>query len=154
MKSDKIDPVERQNLIKAVKHEDIGKYGIIPEMIGRLPIIVPFLHLTEQELVAILTEPKNAIVKQYQKRFELDKIKLEFREEALSAIAKEAIEKTTGARGLRSIIENLLLSVQFELPNLHDMGVTTVVITEPCVTDGQEPVKIFRSEIEVANDQH
>ena len=153
MKADKLDHNERQNLIKSVKHEDIGKFGIIPEMIGRLPIIVPFLHLTEQELVEILTAPKNAIVKQYQKRFELDKIKLEFRDEALAAIARDAIEKTTGARGLRSIIESILLSVQFELPNLHDMGVTTVVVTELCVTDGQEPVKIFRSEIEVANDQ-
>ena len=153
MKSDKLDLSERQNLIKSVAHEDIGKYGIIPEMLGRLPIIVPFLHLTEKELVSILIEPKNAIVKQYQKRFELDKIQLEFRDEALTAIAHKAIEKTTGARGLRSIIENILLSVQFELPNLHDSDVTTVIITEHCVTDGQEPVKLFRNEIEVANDQ-
>jgi len=153
MKSDKMSSEDRQNLIKSVKHEDVGKFGIIPEMIGRLPIIVPFLHLTEKELAAILTEPKNAIVKQYQKRFELENIKLEFRDEALNAIAHEANEKTSGARGLRSIIENLLLSVQFELPNLHDSGVTTVIVTENCVTDGQEPVKIFRSEIEVADDQ-
>ena len=153
MKSDKIDQLDRQNLIKSVKHEDIGKFGIIPEMIGRLPIIVPFLHLTEKELVDVLTMPKNAIIKQFQKRFELDRVNLEFRDEALMAIARDAIEKTTGARSLRSIIENILLSIQFELPNLHDKGVTTVVITEPCVTDGQEPVKIFRSEIEVANDQ-
>lgn len=153
MKSDKLAPEERQTLIKSVKHEDIGKFGIIPEMLGRLPIIVPFLHLTEGELKAILTEPKNAIIKQYQKRFELDDVSLEFRDEALTAIARESLEKTTGARGLRSIIENLLLTAQFELPNLHEMGVTTVVVTGPCVTDGQEPVKIFRSEIEVANDQ-
>ena len=144
---------ENQENIKLVKHEDIGKFGLIPELIGRLPIIVPFEYLTEENLVRILTEPKNAITKQFQKQFELDSIRLEFRQEALVAIAKQAIEKKTGARGLRSIIENIILPAQFELPSLQGKGVRTVVVTESCVTDDQDPVKIYRSETEVANDK-
>ena len=96
--------------------------------------------------------PKNAVTKQFQKQFELDHINLEFRDDALHAIARQAVEKKTGARGLRSIIENILLTSQFELPNLYAQGVSTVVVTESCVTDEQEPVVIYRSETEVAND--
>lgn len=152
MKSDDIGEEERKLLIKSVKHDDVGKFGLIPELIGRLPVLVPFNHLTEDELVQILSVPKNAVTKQFQKQFELDHVKLEFRDEALHAIAKHAVEKKTGARGLRSIIENILLTSQFELPSLYDKGVSTVVVTESCVTDEQEPVKIYRSETEVAND--
>ena len=152
MKSDDIGEEERKLLIKSVKHDDVGKFGLIPELIGRLPVLVPFNHLTEDELVQILSVPKNAVTKQFQKQFELDHVKLEFRDEALHAIAKHAVEKKTGARGLRSIIENILLTSQFELPSLYDKGVSTVVVTESCVTDEQEPVKISRSETEVAND--
>ena len=152
MKSDDIGEEERKLLMKSVKHDDVGKFGLIPELIGRLPVLVPFNHLTEDELVQILSVPKNAVTKQFQKQFELDHVKLEFREEALHAIAKHAVEKKTGARGLRSIIENILLTSQFELPSLYDKGVSTVVVTESCVTDEQEPVKIYRSETEVAND--
>lgn len=152
MKSDDINEEERRLLIKSVKHDDVGKFGLIPELIGRLPIIVPFHHLTEDELVQILSVPKNAVTKQFQKQFELDHINLEFRDDALHAIARQAVEKKTGARGLRSIIENILLTSQFELPNLYAQGVSTVVVTESCVTDEQEPVVIYRSETEVAND--
>ena len=149
---EKADAKERRAKAKDVKHEDIGKFGLIPELIGRLPIIVPFEYLSENDLVRILTEPKNAIISQFQKLFELDHVRLEFRKEALIAIAKHAIEKKTGARGLRSIIENIILPAQFELPSLQGKGVSTVVVTEGCVTDNQDPVKIYRSETEVAND--
>ena len=144
---------DQQNLIKDAKHEDLTKFGLIPELIGRLPVLTPFMQLTEEQLVKILSEPKNAIIKQYQKQFQLEKINLEFRPDALSAIAKDAIEKKTGARGLRSIIEKILLPVQFILPSLYDKGVSSVIITEGCVTEGQDPVMIYRSETETANDQ-
>lgn len=140
------------DLIKQAKHEDLTKFGLIPELIGRLPILVPFGNLSEEELVKILVEPKNSIVKQFQKMFGLDKVQLEFSDDALKAIARTAIEKKTGARGLRSIIEQILLPVQFELPQLHENDVVTVVITENCVLDGQEPVKIYRRETEIANE--
>jgi len=151
MPGDKPDPEQVRKMMRSVKHEDVAKFGLIPELIGRLPIIVPFDHLKEEDLIRILTEPKNAVVKQFQKQFELDNVRLEFRDAALKAIAEQAIEKKTGARGLRSIIENILLPAQFELPSLQDKGVSTVVVTESCVTDGQDPVKIYRSETEVAN---
>src|SRR5690554_4269055 len=96
--------------------EDLLKYGMIPEFIGRLPVIVTLSALDEKALVKILKEPKNALVKQYQKLFEMDGVELEFTEEALRAIARKAMERKTGARGLRSIIENLLLDVMYELP--------------------------------------
>lgn len=140
------------SLIKQAKHEDLTKFGLIPELIGRLPVLVPFSNLSEEDLIRILVEPKNSIIKQFQKLFQLDKIGLEFADDALKAIARNAIEKKTGARGLRSIIESILLPVQFELPQLHDNGVATVVITEACVVDGQEPVKIYRRETEIANE--
>jgi ATP-dependent Clp protease ATP-binding subunit ClpX len=152
MKAKEIDDEERKIVMKSVRHEDIGKFGLIPELVGRLPILVPFDYLSEDELVRILVEPKNALVKQYQIQFGLDHINLEFREEALHAIAKQAIQNKTGARALRSVIENILLSTQFELPNLYGKGVDTVVVTENCVSDSQDPVKIYRSEIVVAND--
>lgn len=152
IKSSEAIEIERRKLMQFVETNDVSKFGLIPELIGRLPILVPFDHLRESELVQILNTPKNAILKQFQSLFELDHVSLEFREEALRAIAKQAIEKKTGARGLRSIVENILLSIQFELPTLYDKGVSTVVVTENCVTDKQEPVKVYRSEIEVAND--
>jgi ATP-dependent Clp protease ATP-binding subunit ClpX len=148
-----VNSQEHKDLIKHAKHEDLTKFGIIPELIGRLPVLVPFMQLTEEQLVQILSEPKNAITKQYQKMFQLDSIALEFRHDALLAIAKDAIDKKTGARGLRSIIEKVLLPVQFNLPGLSKKGVTSVIITEGCVTDNQEPVMIYRSETETANDQ-
>lgn len=153
MQTADVNSQEHKDLIKYAKHEDLTKFGIIPELIGRLPVLVPFMQLTEEQLVQILSEPKNAITKQYQKMFQLDSIALEFRHDALLAIAKDAIDKKTGARGLRSIIEKVLLPVQFNLPGLSKKGVTSVIITEGSVTDNQEPVMIYRSETETANDQ-
>lgn len=143
----------RSELIKDANHEDLTKFGLIPELIGRLPILVPFMQLSEEELVRVLTEPKNSIIKQFQKMFELDDVRLEFQEDALKAMARLAIEKKTGARGLRSTIEKILLPVQFDLPNMNKKGITTVVITESCVIEGKEPVMIYRSETETVNDQ-
>ena len=99
--------------------EDLLKFGLIPEFVGRLPVIATLEDLDEDALVTILTEPKNALVKQYQRLFELEDAKLSFMEDALSAIAKRAIERKTGARGLRSILEDILLDTMFELPGME-----------------------------------
>lgn len=147
------DTAFKAEMIKEANHEDLTKFGLIPELIGRLPILVPFMNLSEDELVRVLTEPKNSIIKQFQKMFELDDVRLEFQDGALRAMARLAIEKKTGARGLRSTIEKILLPVQFDLPNMHKKGIATVVITEACVTDHSDPVMIYRSETETVNEQ-
>jgi len=120
--------------------EDLLKFGLIPEFIGRLPVLASLEQLDEEALVRILTEPKNALVKQYQKMLELDKVELEFDEEALNAIAKEAIERKTGARGLRSIIEATMLDMMFELPSRED--IVKCVITKDTILDKKAP-KLF-----------
>lgn len=117
--------------------EDLLKFGLIPEFVGRLPIISTLEPLDEQALVRILSEPKNALVKQYQKLLELDNVKLEFELAALEAIAKEAIKRSTGARGLRAIIEALMLDVMFEVPSRDD--VSHCVVTEQVVLDKIQP---------------
>ena len=125
-------------LLKKLEPEDLQKFGLIPEFIGRLPIIATLEDLDEDALVTILTEPKNALVKQYKKLFELEGAELEFEDEALTAIAKKAIERKTGARGLRSILENMLLDTMFELPDMDD--VEKVVVSKATVDDGKQPV--------------
>ena len=127
-----------ENLMKHVVQHDLVKYGLIPELVGRLPIITTLNELDETSLVKILTEPKNALVKQYQALFELDKIKLEFQPEALSAIAKKAIESGTGARGLRGIMERVLGKLMFELPS--DKTAAKVIVTKECVAQGTDPI--------------
>ena len=126
------------NLMKHVVQHDLVKYGLIPELVGRLPIITTLNELDEASLVKILTEPKNALVKQYQALFEIDKIKLEFQPEALSAIAKKAIESGTGARGLRGIMERVLGKLMFELPS--DKTAAKVIVTKECVEQGTNPI--------------
>ncbi len=126
------------NLMKHVVQHDLVKYGLIPELVGRLPIITMLNELDEASLVKILTEPKNALVKQYQALFEIDKIKLEFQPEALSAIAKKAIESGTGARGLRGIMERVLGKLMFELPS--DKTAAKVIVTKECVEQGTNPI--------------
>jgi ATP-dependent Clp protease ATP-binding subunit ClpX len=113
------------------------KFGLIPEFIGRLPVLASLEQLNESALVQILTEPKNALVKQYQKMIELDNVKLTFEDDALVEIAKLAIERKTGARGLRSIIESLMLDVMYELPSRED--IIECVITKETVTDSSSP---------------
>lgn len=142
------DSDEEKNSIeylKEVESEDLSNFGLIPEMIGRLPIIVPFADLEEDDLVKILLEPKNAIVKQYQKLFKLDNVELEFDPDAIRAIAKKAIKRKTGARGLRSILENILLSLQFDLPNYSANNIEKVVITEEFINGGKEPLLVYRN---------
>lgn len=139
------------DLVKRVRQEDLTAFGLIPELIGRLPVTVPFEDLDEEALIRILTEPKNAIVKQFQKMFELDGVELEIQQQALRTIAANAMERKTGARGLRSILEGVLLRMQFDLPNMRTAGITKVVVTEECVTDGREPMLVYGSKVEAAN---
>ncbi|MGB3261196.1 ATP-dependent protease ATP-binding subunit ClpX [Paenisporosarcina sp.] len=132
----KKDP-EESSLLSQLIPEDLLKFGLIPEFIGRLPVLASLEQLNESALVQILTEPKNALVKQYQKMIELDNVKLTFEDDALVEIAKLAIERKTGARGLRSIIESLMLDVMYELPSRED--IIECVITKETVTDSSSP---------------
>ena len=124
-------------LIHQVRPEDLMKYGIIPEIIGRLPVICTLETLDEDSLLRILTEPKNAPVKQYEKLMAMDNVKLEFEESALRAVAKKAIERKTGARSLKGIIEDTMLDVMFDIPKTNEPR--KIVITEACINDGEKP---------------
>lgn len=126
------------NVIKNVTMDDLRKFGMIPEFLGRLPIVFTLDGLTEDMLVSILTDPKNAIIKQYQKLLELDEVKLEFTEGALRTIAKKAIEKKTGARALRAIIEEFMLDIMYEIPKDDNIG--TVTITEEYINNTGGPI--------------
>ncbi len=121
--------------------EDLLKFGLIPEFVGRLPVLATLEDLDEDALVTILTQPKNALVKQYQRLFELEDTQLTFTEDALTAIAKRAIERKTGARGLRSILEDILLDTMFDLPSMN--SVTEVVVNEEAVTSDAAPLLIY-----------
>jgi|TARA_B110000259_G_scaffold45246_1_gene52437 ATP-dependent Clp protease ATP-binding subunit ClpX len=120
--------------------EDLLKFGLIPEFVGRLPVIATLTDLDEEALVIILTQPKNALIKQYQRLFELEDVALTFTDDALVAIAKRAIDRKTGARGLRSILEDILLDTMFDLPGLH--SVEEVVVNEEAVTSDASPLMI------------
>ena len=133
-------------MMKYIIPEDLLKFGLIPEFIGRLPVMAALDKLTENDLVRILTEPKNALVKQYKKLLELDETTLEFEEKALHAIAAKAIERNTGARGLRSIIEDIMMDVMFEIPSQEE--VQKVVITEAAAKEEGQP-EIFYKEKKV-----
>ena len=127
-------------LLADLEPEDLMKYGLIPEFIGRLPMIATLEDLDEEALITILTEPKNALAKQYKKLFELEDAKLTFTDDALTAIAKKAIERKTGARGLRSILENMLLDTMYDLPSMDD--VEEVIINAETVNEGVAPVMV------------
>ncbi len=129
---------ESADLLKQVTQQDLVKFGIIPELIGRLPIVTPLEALDEEALVRILDEPKNALIKQYKCLFKADDIELEFDKEALRAIAKKAIETKTGARGLRSIVEDVLRDIMFTAPS--DPAITKITITEDCVSGEGKPL--------------
>lgn len=120
-------------LLRKVQPEHLVKFGLIPELIGRLPVYAPLEELSEEQLVRVLTEPKNAVVKQFTARFGLDNVALEFTDEALNEVAKIARVRKTGARGLRSVIENSLMTMQFELPELSGQGITKVVVGLPAI---------------------
>ncbi len=134
---------------KELEPEDLLKFGLIPEFVGRLPVLATLEDLDEDALITILTKPKNALVKQYQRLFELEDTELDFTEEALAAIAKRAIERKTGARGLRSILEDILLDTMFELPGMD--SVTKVVVNEEAVNTKAQPLMIHADEKESAS---
>ena len=125
------------SLLKAIEPEDLLKFGLIPEFVGRLPLVVTLQSLDKEALVNILSKPKNALVKQYMKLFEIDNVELDFTDKALEAIAEKAIERKTGARGLRSIIEDVMTDIMFEIPS--DERINKVVITEPTITKKERP---------------
>lgn len=127
-------------ILKQILPEDLLKFGLIPEFVGRLPVIVTLDALDEQALIRILLEPKNALIKQYQKFLELDNVQLEFKEEALKAIAGEALKRNTGARGLRAIIESIMRNVMYEVPSRTDIVKCTV--TKDVVVNNEEPILV------------
>ncbi|MBP7243180.1 ATP-dependent Clp protease ATP-binding subunit ClpX [Amaricoccus sp.] len=137
------DPDERRvgELFQELEPEDLLKFGLIPEFVGRLPVLATLTDLDEDALIKILTEPKNALIKQYQRLFEMEDVKLTFTEDALGGIAKRAIDRKTGARGLRSILEEVLLDTMFELPSMQ--GVAEVVVNEECILRKGEPLLIY-----------
>ena len=137
-------------LYSQVVPDDLLKFGLIPEFIGRVPVLATLDLLDEESLVKILTEPKNALTKQYAKLFEYDDAKLEFEEDALRAVAQKAIERKTGARGLRSIIEHALMDVMYEVPSLGN--VEKVIIKRDCIEENAKPEIVFKDVREVIND--
>jgi ATP-dependent Clp protease ATP-binding subunit ClpX len=145
------DPAKRADprvsgILSQVMPEDLLRYGLIPEFIGRLPIVVTLDALTEEDLVKILTQPRNALVKQYRKFFEIDKVELEFTPEALTAIAKKAIARKTGARGLRSIIESVMMNVMFDIPSRAD--VAKCIVTPEVIESSADPMLILNDKKE------
>ena len=129
---------DNDDIISKVKHEDLVKFGMIPEFIGRIPVVCYLEELNEKDLVRVLTEPRNSVVKQYEYLFELDNVKLIFEQDALEEIAKESIKRKTGARGLRSIIEELLLDVMFEIPS--NKSIKTCTVTRDNVINKTKPI--------------
>ncbi|MBI4430590.1 MAG: ATP-dependent Clp protease ATP-binding subunit ClpX [Candidatus Omnitrophica bacterium] len=133
-------PVDRDNLVAEVTAEDLHKYGFIPEFVGRFSIVATLSELTPAELIKVLTEPRNALVKQYQTLFGMDSVKLTFTEDALSEIAQQATTKRTGARALRSILEDLMLNLMYDLPTANEIA--ECVITRDVVRKVSEPIRI------------
>ena len=148
----KTDKKNLSELLKTIEPEDLIRYGLIPEFVGRLPVIATLEELDEEALVRILTEPKNALSKQYAKLFEMEGTELEFRDDALRAVARKAMERKTGARGLRSILEQNLLDIMYDLPSMD--AVSKVVIDAGVIEEGSEPLLIYEnSESQRASDQ-
>jgi ATP-dependent Clp protease ATP-binding subunit ClpX len=131
-------------VFRDVEPEDLIKFGLIPELVGRLPVVATLGELTEGAMVQILTEPRNALLKQYQRLFLMDGVELEIRPSALAAIARKALARKTGARGLRSILEQSLIDTMFDLPNLA--GVAKVVVDEQNIEEGSKPLLVYREQ--------
>ena len=129
--------------MKQVEPEDLLKYGLIPEFVGRLPVIATLEELDEAALIQILTEPKNSLVKQFQKLFSMEDVELEFRDSALSAVAKKAMDRKTGARGLRSIVEAVLLDTMYQIPSETD--ITKVVVDESVIRGESKPLILYEN---------
>jgi len=135
-------------LLQRVEPEDLLKFGLIPEFIGRLPVIATLHELNDDALIDILTKPKNALVKQFQKLFEMDGVKLKFTKTALSAVAREALARNAGARGLRAILEGALLDIMYDVPSRS--GIKEVVVSEEVITKGEAPLIVYQKEAELA----
>ena len=134
---------KKDDLLNKLIPEDLLKYGLIPEFIGRVPVIVTLDALDKEALIRILTEPKNALVKQYQKLMGMDNVELEFTPESLDAIAEEALKRNTGARGLRSIVEKVMMDVMYEVPSNNN--IIKVIITKECITENAEPTIVNKA---------
>jgi len=139
----KDDSRSMTDTLKDIEAEDLVKFGLIPEFVGRLPMIATLAELDEAALIQILTEPKNSLTRQYSKLFELEGAEVDFREAALSAVAKQALDRKTGARGLRSILEATLLDIMYQLPSLEN--VSKVVIDEGVIEGTSEPILIYET---------
>lgn len=146
----KKDKKSLTTLLSRLESEDLIKYGIIPELIGRLPVIATLEELDESMLIQILKEPKNALIKQYFKLFKMDNVDLEFREDALQMVARKALARKTGARGLRAILESVLLDTMYELPSMQN--VNKIVIEASTVSKGAKPLLIYKQEKEIELD--
>ena len=136
-------------VLKQLEPEDLLKFGLIPEFIGRLPVVATLDDLDQKALVDILTRPKNALVRQYQRLFEMESVKLTFSDDALTAIARKAMGRKSGARGLRSIMEAILLDTMFELPSLE--GVEEIVVNSEVVEGRAQPLRIYSERREDAS---
>lgn len=144
LKNKKGSDDEISKILSQLESDDLIKYGLIPEFVGRLPVVTTLQELDKSALIDILTNPKNALTKQFQSLFRMEGVELEFRDEALVAIAKKALERKMGARGLRAILENILLDTMYELPSLE--GINKVVIDESAATNSSKPILIYDQE--------
>ena len=135
------DEVDAAELVEQIQPQDLIKYGLIPEFVGRVPIVVGLKPLDEEALVRILVEPKNSLVKQYQKLFAIDGVDLEFDDDAIAAVARKAMERKTGARGLRAILEDIMLDIMFEIPSRND--IEKCIVTKETIESRREPIMIL-----------
>tara|TARA_B100001057_G_scaffold436885_1_gene468297 strand:- start:1259 stop:2512 length:1254 start_codon:yes stop_codon:yes gene_type:complete len=136
---------EVDQILSKVQPDDVVKFGLIPEMVGRLPVVVACHSLTHTDLKHVLTKPKNAVLKQFEKMFKLDGVQLEFTDDAIDSVAKLALEKDIGARGLRSVLEKILLELQYELPILKSQDIEKIVINESVVKEEKQPILIYNT---------
>ena len=139
---------ETDQILAKVQPDDVVKFGLIPEMVGRLPVVVACHNLTHDDLKQVLVKPKNAVLKQFEKMFKLDNVKLEFTDKAIDCVASEAIKKDIGARGLRSVLEKILLQLQYELPTLKSQDVEKIVINDKVITEEKPPMLIYKTKAE------
>jgi len=139
---------ETDQILAKVQPDDVVKFGLIPEMVGRLPVVVACHNLTHDDLKQVLVKPKNAVLKQFEKMFKLDGVKLEFTDEAIDCVASEALKKEIGARGLRSVLEKILLQLQYELPTLKSQGVERIIISDKVISEEKQPMLIYKTKAE------
>ena len=139
---------QTDQILTKVQPDDVVKFGLIPEMVGRLPVVVACHNLTHDDLKKVLIKPKNAVLKQFEKMFKLDGVKLEFTKEAIDCVAKLALEKEIGARGLRSVLEKILLQLQYELPTLKSQDVEKIIINDKVITEETQPMLMYRTKEE------